>query len=172
MSLLRQAQRCFENQQAHKALNAFIYPNEHGHLLQAVQEADDRRSRGQVRSNLDGRLIAVKDNICTSEQGTTCASNILNGFKSPYPATVVEKLQAAGAVLAGTTNLDEFGMGSHSMNSTFGPVYNIHGSQDDPLSAGGSSGGSAVAVVTGQCYAALGTDTGGSVRLPAAYTGI
>ncbi|SLM40364.1 aspartyl glutamyl-trna(asn gln) a subunit [Lasallia pustulata] len=172
MSLLRQAERCFKNQHVHNALNAFISPGDHGHLLQAAREADDRTSRGHARSRLDGRLIAVKNNICTAEQATTCASKILNGFKSPYPATVVEKLQAAGAIIAGTTNLDEFGMGSHSTNSAFGPVYNVHGSRDDPLSAGGSSGGSAVAVATGQCHAALGTDTGGSVRLPAAYTGI
>ncbi|KAI4121709.1 MAG: hypothetical protein LQ347_006768 [Umbilicaria vellea] len=172
MSLLRQAERCLKNQQLHKALNAFINPGDHDHLLHAVREADDRTSRGQAKSSLDGKLVAVKDNICTADHATTCASTILRGFKSPYPGTVVEKLQAAGAVIAGTTNLDEFGMGSHSTNSTFGPVYNLHGSLDDPLSAGGSSGGSAVAVATGQCYAALGTDTGGSVRLPAAYTGI
>ena len=115
---------------------------------------------------MTGRLIAVKDNICTEDLPTTAASGILKSFVSPYDATVVAHLRSAGAILAGKTNMDEFGMGSHSVNSFFGSV-----SQEDSQSAGGSSGGSAVAVASGQCWAALGTDTGGSVRLPAAYTG-
>ncbi|KKY21232.1 putative glutamyl-trna a [Diplodia seriata] len=95
---------------------------------------------------------------------------ILRNFTSPYDATVVQCLRAAGAVVAGKTNLDEFGMGSHNLNSHFGPASQQY--QGESVSAGGSSGGSAVAVATKQCWAALGTDTGGSVRLPAAYTGI
>lgn len=82
---------------------------------------------------------------------TTCASRILDHFTSPFDATVVQKLERAGAVIAGKTNLDEFGMGSHSVHSRFGPVRNARGDQE--LSAGGSSGGSAVAVATEQCYA-------------------
>ena len=120
-------------------------------------------------SPIDGRLIAVKDNICTGESPTTCGSGILDGFPSPFIATVVERLKLGGAVIAGTTNMDEFGMGSDSVYSHFGAVKNSY-SKD--LSAGGSSGGSAVAVATQQCHAAVGTDTGGSVRLPAAYNGI
>ena len=121
------------------------------------------------RSPIEGRLIALKDNICTRETPTTCASAFLNGYHSPFTATVVERLKSAGAVIAGTTNLDEFAMGSDSTNSYYGAVINSH---VHDLSAGGSSGGSAVAVATEQCHAALGTDTGGSVRLPAAYNGI
>ena len=113
----------------------------------------------------------MKDNICTSEEPTTCASAILKDFHSPFPATVVEKLKHAGALIVGKTNLDEFGMGyafnqavaanlrsdrlkrSNSTNSFHGAVQNIYTQDGDALSAGGSSGGSAVAVATGQCDA-------------------
>lgn len=103
---------------------------------------------------MDGRLISIKDNICTRELPTTCASGILDKFTSPFNATVVDQLEAAGAIVAGKTNLDEFGMGSHSINSHFGPVKNPR--QDfsgEDLSAGGSSGGSAASVAADQCYA-------------------
>lgn len=120
---------------------------------------------------LAGRRIAIKDNICTTEFATTCASGILKDFYSPYDATVVKKLKKADAIICGKTNMDEFGMGSHSTHSYFGPVVNS-GTDGKSRSAGGSSGGSAVAVANDDCWAALGTDTGGSVRLPAAFTGI
>lgn len=114
------------------------------------------------------RLLAVKDNIATCNLPMTCGSRILQGYESPFEATVTERLWNAGASINGKTNLDEFGMGSHSTNSYFGPVNSdLFGQR----SAGGSSGGSAVAVASQQSGAALGTDTGGSVRLPAAYTG-
>ncbi|KAL9579335.1 MAG: hypothetical protein Q9212_005173 [Teloschistes hypoglaucus] len=96
---------------------------------------------------------------------------MLQGYKSPFSATVVERLQAAGAVITGKANLDEFGMGSHSTNSLHGAVTQLRPESDIQRTVGGSSGGSALAVATGQCFAALGTDTGGSVRLPAAWTG-
>lgn len=103
---------------------------------------------------MDGRLISIKDNICTRDLPTTCASGILNTFTSPYNATVVNQLEAAGAIVAGKTNLDEFGMGSNSVHSHFGPVTNsLRDSTGQDLSAGGSSGGSAVAVAADQCYA-------------------
>ena len=111
----------------------------------------------------------MKDNICSAQTPTTCGSSILDGFRSPFAADVVRRIEEAGGIVSGTTNLDEFGMGSDSLNSTHGPVRN---SFSERLSAGGSSGGSAVAVATNQCFAALGTDTGGSVRLPASYNGI
>ncbi|KAK3063789.1 hypothetical protein LTS18_012739 [Coniosporium uncinatum] len=130
-------------------------------VLDKVKLSEDGTDKGP----LAGRLIGIKDNICTTDLPTTCASGILSTFTSPYDATVVQRLRASGAIIAGKTNLDEFGMGSHSLNSHFGPVQ-----QENGVSAGGSSGGSALAVATGQCWAALGTDTGGSVRLPAAYT--
>lgn len=132
MSLFRRAEKCFANQQVHKALNAFVSPHDEGTLVQQntwnLRDADKRRNAGTsvtedlgkaylialigaTKSAIDGCLIAVKDNICTSEEPTTCASAILRGFHSPYPATVIEKLKHAGALIAGKSNLDEFGMG-------------------------------------------------------------
>ncbi|KAM0800295.1 amidase signature domain-containing protein [Usnea florida] len=175
MSLLRRAAKAFANQDFYKSRNAFIRPCDEDIVVQQLtgilRNADKRRDEGQEKSAIDGCLIALKDNVCTSDGPTTCASAILKGFHSPYPATVVEKLEEAGALIAGKTNLDEFGMGSDSLNSIYGAVQNFYTQDGDTLSAGGSSGGSAVSVATGQCDAALGTDTGGSVRLPAAYTG-
>ncbi|KAF5024098.1 hypothetical protein F66182_3842 [Fusarium sp. NRRL 66182] len=114
--------------------------------------------------------LAVKDNIATADFPTQCASNILSSHPSPFEATVVRQLRKRGASIVGKTNMDEFGMGSHSMNSAHGAVRNPL-ARDDEVSAGGSSGGSAVAVQLGDADIALGTDTGGSIRLPAAYTG-
>ncbi|KAF7593035.1 Trimeric GatFAB AmidoTransferase(AdT) complex subunit [Aspergillus hancockii] len=173
MSLLREAERCIANQKSYVALNAFITTlHSSGQWREQVEEAVHRAHQGKPRSRVDGRLISIKDNICTRDLPTTCASGILDSYTSPFNATIVEKLEDAGAVVAGKTNLDEFGMGSHSIHSRFGPVRSLRQGRDaEPLSAGGSSGGSAVAVATDQCFAALGTDTGGSVRLPAAYTG-
>ncbi|KAJ3482251.1 hypothetical protein NLG97_g7616 [Lecanicillium saksenae] len=115
--------------------------------------------------------LAVKDNIATIGLPTQCASGVLGAHPSPFEATIVEQLRARGASVVGKTNMDEFGMGSYSTNSVHGPVSNPL-SADEQLSAGGSSGGSAVAVQLGDADIALGTDTGGSVRLPAAYTGV
>lgn len=128
-------------------------------------------SRHVPKSILDGQIIAIKDNIWTTRFPTTCASAILQAFQTPIDANVVNALEQAGALVIGKTNMDEFGMGSHSTNSHQGPVRNnivagLH------RSTGGSSGGSAMAVLNEQCRIALGTDTGGSVRLPAAYTGL
>ncbi|KAK0387684.1 hypothetical protein NLU13_3929 [Sarocladium strictum] len=114
--------------------------------------------------------LAVKDNIATTDVPTQCASNILASHKSPYEATIVRQLRRRGARVVGKTNMDEFGMGSHSTHSAHGAVRNPL-SSGEPRSAGGSSGGSAVAVKLGDAQVALGTDTGGSIRLPAAYTG-
>ncbi|KAL8867738.1 MAG: hypothetical protein Q9174_005465 [Haloplaca sp. 1 TL-2023] len=123
-------------------------------------------------SPVDGHLIAVKDNICTLDHPTTCASAMLQGYRSLFAATVVQHLSEAGLVVAGKTNLDEFGMGSYNLNSVHGPVISSEGDVYKSRTVGGSSGGSALAVATKHCYAALGTDTGGSVRLPAAWTGV
>ncbi|KAK0250213.1 Trimeric GatFAB AmidoTransferase(AdT) complex subunit [Friedmanniomyces endolithicus] len=120
---------------------------------------------------LSGRTIAIKDNIATKDSPTTAASKALTGYTSPFDATVIKLLRQNGAIISAKTNLDEFGMGSHSQHSHAGPVLSQHSRSGVPLSPGGSSGGSAVAVATGQCWAALGTDTGGSVRLPAAFMG-
>ncbi|KAL6718290.1 Trimeric GatFAB AmidoTransferase(AdT) complex subunit [Lecanora helva] len=213
MSLLRNAEQSLKSQKTFKLLNAFVTnPSDAAWLEQHrpdLQRADERHHARSPIFPIDGHTIAIKDNICSLGEPTTCGSGILKGFKSPYEATVIKKLKAAGAVLVGKTNLDEFGMGygilsshgvpltsfidnlqrTYSTNSIYGPVSNIYVRDSEALSAGGSSGGSAVAVRTGQCDAytflvnvywdsgsrhcrALGTDTGGSVRFPAACTGV
>ncbi|KAI6839705.1 A subunit of putative glutamyl-tRNA amidotransferase [Hortaea werneckii] len=145
----------------------------HSHHNAIVAEAPPHQSQdgGNAAGPLAGKPIAIKDNIVTRDLPTTAASKALAGFTSPFDATVVRLLREHGALISSKTNLDEFGMGSHSQHSHFGAVTSPFSRDGQSLSAGGSSGGSAVAVATGQAWAALGTDTGGSVRLPAAYTG-
>ncbi|KAL8904964.1 MAG: hypothetical protein Q9207_002917 [Kuettlingeria erythrocarpa] len=141
------------------------------HMLPDCRPILSYSATDKFLSRVNSQPIAIKDNICTLDQQTTCASAMLQGYQSPFAATVVEKLETAGAVIIGKTNLDEFGMGSHSVNSIHGPVKSAWSKPDKGRSAGGSSGGSAVAAQTRRCFAALGTDTGGSIRLPAAWTG-
>ncbi|KAL9625695.1 MAG: hypothetical protein Q9160_000013 [Pyrenula sp. 1 TL-2023] len=164
----------FLGQTRHYESNAFVAPSTSQTLDPESRQTTQTSPHAWNASPLSERPIAIKDNICTKDFPTTCASNILGDFKSPYNATVVELLQKAGAFVVGKTNMDEFGMGSHNIHSRFGAVQNYFGSENngEALSAGGSSGGSAMAVKEGQAWAALGTDTGGSVRLPAAYTGV
>jgi aspartyl-tRNA(Asn)/glutamyl-tRNA(Gln) amidotransferase subunit A len=155
-----------------KPLNAYITPTPERAL--AMAEAADARLRRGEGLPLDGIPIAVKDLYCTKGVLTTAASHILDGFCPPYESTVTERLWQAGAVMLGKANLDEFAMGSSSTTSWYGPVENPWRRPGDnrPLVPGGSSGGSAAAVAARAALAALGTDTGGSIRQPASFCGI
>lgn len=149
-------------------LNAFITVCEESALQQA-RAADTARAQGRNINPLLGIPLAHKDIFCTEGVLTTCGSKMLHNFVSPYNATVVEKFNAAGAVTLGKTNMDEFAMGSSNETSHFGPVRNPWDTEYVP---GGSSGGSAAAVAADLCAMATGTDTGGSIRQPAAFSGI
>lgn len=148
-------------------LNSYITVTEQQALEQA-KAADAKRAQGNA-SPLTGIPLAYKDIFCTQGVRTSCGSHMLDNFIAPYTATVVENLENAGAVMLGKTNMDEFAMGSSNETSYYGPVRNPWDTERVP---GGSSGGSAAAVAARLCVAATGTDTGGSIRQPAALTGI
>ncbi len=148
-----------------ETLNSFL-SIERNHALERAAELE---TSGDENQPLRGVAIAIKDNICTKGMRTSCGSRILHNYKAQYDATAVEKLNNAGAIIVGKTNMDEFAMGSSNENSAFGNVRNPWDTERVP---GGSSGGSAVAVASGVVRASLGSETGGSVRQPASFCGI
>jgi len=149
-------------------LHAYLTLDREGALV-AARTADADLGSGVDRGPLHGIPVALKDNMCTRGVETTAASQILAGYRPPYDATVVTRLRDGGAVIVGKTNLDEFAMGSSTENSAYGPSFNPWDISRVP---GGSSGGSAAAVAAGSAFAALGSDTGGSIRQPASLSGI
>ena len=149
-------------------LNVFLFVDEQG-ARETAARVDERVAHGDQVGPLAGVPIAIKDNMCQRGIPTTCSSRILEGWRPPYNATVIERLADAGAVIVGKTNLDEFAMGSSTENSAFGPTRNPLDTSRVP---GGSSGGSAAAVAADMTPISLGSDTGGSIRQPAAFCGL
>lgn len=165
VSLVKEA---LEKAKKYKDYNIFISMNEEAALKEAA-EIDEKIARGEKVGKLAGVPFALKDNFLSPDGQTTAGAHILEGFKSPVTATIVEKLKAEGAIVIGRTNLDAFAHGSSTENSYFGPTRNAY---DFERVAGGSSGGSAVAVALDIVPFATGSDTGGSIRQPAAFNGV
>ncbi len=153
--------------ETNKHLNAFleVYTDEALHLAKEL----DKKLQAGTAGKLAGMVIAMKDVICHKDHRVSASSKLIENFTSLYSATVVERLLAEDAIIIGRTNCDEFAMGSSNENSAFGPVLNPHDNSKVP---GGSSGGSTAAVAAGLCLAALGTDTGGSIRQPSSFCGV
>lgn len=162
-------EKVFENIDKYDAkIGAYLFADK-AKALKSAEIIDDKVKKGEKLGALAGVPIGIKDNICTTDMPTTCASKMLEGFMSPYDASVIKKLRAEDAVFTGKLNLDEFAMGIDTTTSYFHPTHNPY---DLDKTAGGSSGGSAAAVASDMALAALGTDTGGSIRQPAGYCGI
>jgi aspartyl-tRNA(Asn)/glutamyl-tRNA(Gln) amidotransferase subunit A len=152
-----------------KDIHSYILIRDHAELIAEAECMDKKRASGNPTGPLSGVPIAIKDNICTENIPTTCASEILQGHSPIYNATVIEKIKQADGIIIGKTNMDEFAMGSSTENSAFYPTHNPNQLNTVP---GGSSGGSAAAVSSNECIIAIGSDTGGSIRQPAAFCGV
>lgn len=150
-----------------QALNAFLEVFEEESMAEAVRI--DAKIKAGTAGKLAGLVVGIKDLLCYADHHSYAGSKILNSFKSTFSATAVQRLINEDAIIIGRQNCDEFGMGSTNENSAFGPVLNF---ANKAYVAGGSSGGSAVAVQAGMCQVSLGTDTGGSIRMPAAFCGV
>lgn len=171
ISAVELATACLGAIDAAGPLGAFVHVTREAALVQA--EAADRRLKAGDAPSLCGIPMGIKDLFCMKGVPTQAASRILEGFRPEYESTVTARLGEAGAVMLGKLNMDEFAMGSTTETSCYGPAVNPWKRADgEPLTPGGSSGGSAAAVAAGLCLAAMGTDTGGSIRQPAAFTGI
>ncbi len=155
-------------EESEEALHCYI-TIDRDKALETAGKIQRRIEAGELTGPLAGVPVAVKDNLCTSGMPTTCASRILGNFVPAYTARAVENLEGAGAVIIGKTNMDEFAMGSTTETSAYGVTRNPHDREHVP---GGSSGGSAAAVAAGECFFALGSDTGGSIRQPASHCGV
>ncbi len=167
-SALELAEACLQQAESCRKLGAFLSLDE-DFIRRQAKDSDRRRSRKEALSSLDGIPVSIKDNICQQGERVSCASRILEKFKSPYDATVISKLRQAGAILFGRTNMDEFAMGSSTENSAFQRAVNPWRKDRVP---GGSSGGAAISVAASITPLALGSDTGGSVRQPASFCGV
>jgi aspartyl-tRNA(Asn)/glutamyl-tRNA(Gln) amidotransferase subunit A len=162
--LVEEALKTIKEKDEYKAIIATVDER----ALKRAEEIDSKVAKGEDAGRLAGVPFIAKDNFLAFGADTTAASNILKGFDAPYQATAIERLEAEGAICVAKANLDAFAHGSSTENSDFGPTFNPHNKERVP---GGSSGGSAAAVVLDMAPIALGTDTGGSIRLPAAYCG-
>ena len=153
---------------AEPLIHSYVTVDEEGAYAQA-EEIQKKIDAGELKTSLAGVPVAVKDNMCIKGGLTTCSSRILSNFRPTYTAEAVENLKRAGAVIIGKTNMDEFAMGSTTETSWYGPTMNPHNTEHVP---GGSSGGSCAAVAAQECFYALGSDTGGSIRQPSSFCGV